>query len=44
MHRRLITTLGLAATVALVSAPAALVLFAALAGYFATGYVPALRK
>lgn len=30
--------------VALVSAPAALVLFAALAGYFATGYVPALRK
>ncbi len=30
--------------VALISAPAALVLFAALAGYFATGYVPALRK
>ena len=30
--------------VALVSAPAALVLFAALAGYFATGYVPAPRK
>jgi len=30
--------------VALVSAPAALVLFAALAAYFATGYVPALRK
>jgi TMEM175 potassium channel family protein len=30
--------------VALISAPAALVLFAVLAGYFATGYVPALRK
>ena len=30
--------------VALVSAEAALVLFALLAGYFATGYVPALRK
>lgn len=30
--------------VALFSAPVALVLFAALAGYFATGYVPALRK
>jgi len=30
--------------VALVSAPVALALFAAVAGYFATGYVPALRK
>ena len=30
--------------VALFSAPVALVLFAALAGYFATGYVPAFRK
>jgi uncharacterized membrane protein len=37
-------TYAIAALVALISAPVALVLFAALAAYFATGYVPALRK
>jgi hypothetical protein len=30
--------------VAFVSAPAVLAVFALLAGYFATGYVPSLRK
>ncbi len=37
------TTYAAATLVALLSAPAALIVFAALAGYFATGYVPALR-
>jgi uncharacterized membrane protein len=46
LHRTIIgpTSYAAATLIALVSAPAALVVFAALAIYFATGYVPALRQ